>query len=183
MLTAFLQETQPRIAEAYQIHSDNPTRSKLLSRIQREIETRGVIDVLRKGVKEGPNEITLFYGTPSDQNEKAREQFLQNRFSVTRQLKYSNNEQQRALDMGIFMNGLPVATFELKNKITKQTVEDAVRQYKKDRDPREPLFRFGRCVVHFALDDSEVKMCTHLMGDASWFLPFNRGYNNGGEIR
>jgi len=81
--------------------------------------------------------------------------------------------------MAIFINGLPVITFELKNKITKQTVEDAVQQYKRDREARELLFQFGRCMVHFAVDDHEVRMCTHLKDKASWFLPFNKGFNDG----
>jgi type I restriction enzyme, R subunit len=103
----------------------------------------------------------------------------QNRFSITRQLGYSSDETRRALDLCLFINGLPIATFELKNSLTKQTVEDAVEQYRRDRDPREKLFEFGRCVVHFALDDSEVRMCTELRGKASWFLPFNKGVNDG----
>ena len=103
----------------------------------------------------------------------------QNRFTVTRQLRYSNNETQRALDIALFINGLPVFTFELKNSLTKQTVDDAVWQYKKDRNPREKLFEFGRCVTHFAVDEHEVRFCTHLQGKASWFLPFNRGWNDG----
>ena len=74
------------------------------------------------------------------------------------------DETRRALDLCLFINGLPIATFELKNSLTKQTVEDAVEQYKRDRDPRERLFEFGRCVVHFAVDDSEVRMCTELAG-------------------
>ena len=109
----------------------------------------------------------------------AAERYAQNRFSVTRQLRYSRDETQRALDLGLFINGLPVATFELKNSLTKQTVEDAVQQYKRDRDPREKLFEFGRCVVHFAVDESEVRFCTHLKGKGSWFLPFNQGWNDG----
>ena len=88
----------------------------------------------------------------------------QNRFSITRQLAYSMDETRRALDLCLFINGLPIATFELKNSLTKQTVEDAVEQYRRDRDPRERLFEFGRCVVHFAVDDSEVQMCTELQG-------------------
>ena len=79
----------------------------------------------------------------------------------------------------MFINGLPIATFELKNSFTKQTVEDAVEQYKRDRDSRERLFGFGRCVVHFAVDGSEGQMCTELKGKGSWFLPFNKGYNDG----
>jgi len=89
------------------------------------------------------------------------------------------DETRRALDLCLFINGLPIATFELKNSLTKQTVEDAVQQYRRDRDPRERLFEFGRCVVHFAVDDSEVRMCTELRGKASWFLPFNKGYHDG----
>ncbi len=123
--------------------------------------------------------IDLFYGTPSPGNPKAAERFAANRFSVTRQLRYSRDETQRALDLGLFINGLPVATFELKNSLTKQTVADAVEQYKRDRDPREKLFEFGRCVAHFAVDDHEVRFCTHLKGKASWFLPFNQGWNDG----
>ena len=84
-----------------------------------------------------------------------------------------------ALDIGLFINGLPVFTFELKNNLTKQTVDDAVWQYKKDRNPREKLFEFGRCVAHFALDEGEIRFCTHVKGKASWFLPFNRGWNDG----
>jgi type I restriction enzyme R subunit len=89
------------------------------------------------------------------------------------------DETRRALDLCLFINGLPIATFELKNSLTKQTVEDAVEQYKRDRDPRERLFEFGRCVVHFAVDDSEVRMCTELKGKGSWFLPFDKGHNDG----
>jgi type I restriction enzyme R subunit len=85
----------------------------------------------------------------------------------------------RALDPCLFINGLPVITFELKNSLTKQTAADAEEQYKRDRDPRERLFEFGRCVVHFAVDDHEARMCTHLQGKASWFLPFNKGWNDG----
>ena len=104
---------------------------------------------------------------------------MQNRFSITRQLAYSVDETRRALDLGLFINGLPIATFELKNKLTKQTVLDAVQQYQRDRDPKELLFQFGRCVVHFAVDDHEVRFCTHLKGKGSWFLPFDKGYNDG----
>ena len=103
----------------------------------------------------------------------------QNRFSVTRQLHYSLDRTQLSLDLCLFVNGLPVATFELKNRLTKQTVDDAVEQYKRDRHPSEKLFGLGRCLAHFAVDDHEVKFCTHLRGKASWFLPFNRGWDDG----
>ena len=98
---------------------------------------------------------------------------------MTRQLRYSRDEKQLALDLCLFVNGLPVATFELKNSLTKQTVDDAIGQYKRDRNPREKLFELGRCLAHFAVDDHEVRFCTHLRGRASWFLPFNRGWDDG----
>jgi type I restriction enzyme R subunit len=178
-LRTFLSTTQPQAAEALDLEHDSPTRRKFLSRLQGEISKRGVIDVLRHGVKDGPHHIDLFFGTPSLGNEKAQGLYEANRFSVTRQLRYSRDETQRALDLCLFINGLPIATFELKNSLTKQTVEDAVEQYKRDRDPREKLFEFGRCVVHLALDDHEVQFCTHLKGKSSWFLPFNQGWNDG----
>jgi type I restriction enzyme R subunit len=178
-LLALLGATQPKILESLGITEDGPRRLQFLNRIQGEIAKRGVIDVLRNGIKHGPISVDLFYGTPSLRNKKAVEQFAANRFSVTRQLQYSKDETRLALDLCIFINGLPVATFELKNRLTKQTVADAVQQYKRDRDPRELLFQFGRCVVHFAVDDQEVNFCTHLTGADSWFLPFNKGFNDG----
>lgn len=178
-LAAFLWETQPTVAESLALGEDGPTRRKFLARLQGEITKRGTIDVLRDGIKHGPVTLDLFYGTPSPGNAKAAEGYAANRFSVTRQLRYSRDETRLALDLGLFINGLPVATFELKNSLTKQTVEDAVQQYKRDRDPREKLFELGRCVAHFAVDEHEVRFCTHLKGKASWFLPFNQGWNDG----
>jgi len=183
-LFAFLRVTQPeafkKLAMADANDPKDINRLKFLGRISAEIGKRGVIDVLRKGIEHHPaGHFDLFYGTPSEGNAKAQALHAQNRFSITRQLAYSNDETRRSLDLGLFINGLPIATFELKNSLTKQTVEDAVEQYRRDRDPREKLFEFGRCVVHFAVDDSEVKMCTELKGKGSWFLPFNKGYHDG----
>lgn len=178
-LGAFVTVTQEGALGYLDLSHDTPTRRKFLARLQGEITKRGVIDVLRNGIKHGPVNLDLFYGTPTPGNAKAAERFAANRFSITRQLRYSRDETQLALDMCIFINGLPVATFELKNNLTKQTVDDAVEQYCRDRDPRELLFQFGRCVVHFAVDDQEVRMCTALKGKASWFLPFNLGWNDG----
>lgn len=178
-LSAFLKATQPEQAGRLDLDNDSPVRHKFLARLQGEITKRGTIDVLREGIKHGPIHSDLFYGTPSPGNPLAIERNAKNRFSVTRQLRYSEDETQLALDLGLFINGLPVFTFELKNSLTKQTVEDAMVQYKRDRDPRELLFRFGRCVAHFAVDDSEVRFCTCLQGKDSWFLPFNQGWNDG----
>ena len=178
-LRAFLEDTQPEVAATLDLGGDSNTRRQFLARLQGEINKRGTIEVLRNGVNHGPNHITAMYGSPSEQNPTAREQYARNRFSVTRQLRYSRDNTQLALDLCLFINGLPVATFELKNSLTKQTVADAVEQYKKDRDPREPLFALGRCLVHFALDEHEVEFCTELKGKASWFLPFNKGWDDG----
>ena len=178
-LLAFLKATQMKTVEALGIGEAGPKRVQFLHRLQGEVAKRGVIDVLRNGLKHGPASVELFYGTPTPGNAKAEELFAANIFSVTRQLHYSKDETKLSLDVGLFINGLPIATFELKNSLTKQTVEDAVEQYKRDRDPNELLFQFGRCVVHFAVDDHEVRMCTQLKGKASWFLPFNKGWNDG----
>jgi type I restriction enzyme R subunit len=182
-LFAFLQATQPDTFAKLNIgnyrDAKNITRQKFLARISSEIGKRGVIDVLRNGIADGPLRFEMFYGTPSPGNAKATELFAKNRFSITRQVRYSQDETRRSLDLVAFVNGLPVITFELKNSLTKQTVEDAVEQYRRDRDPKEKLFGFGRCVVHFAVDDAEVRMCTELKGKASWFLPLNKGWNDG----
>ncbi len=182
-LFAFLQAAQPEAFKKLKLgeytDKNNANRLKFLARLSGEVGKRGVIDVLRKGVDHGPLHFDLFYGTPSPGNEKAAALHAQNRFSITRQLAYSVDETRRALDLCLFINGLPFATFELKNNLTKQTVEDAVEQYRRDRDPRETLFAFGRCAVHFAVDDAQVRMCTELKSKASWFLPLNKGWNDG----
>lgn len=187
-LCTFLSTTQPdeyaKLGIGDYRDSKGMARQKFLARLQGEITRRGVIEVLRKGIKHGPLSFELFYATPSAENAKAVARHAGNRFSITRQLHYSREQSKRSLDLCAFVNGLPLITFELKNSLTKQTVDDAVEQYKRDRDPRETLFAFGRCVVHFAVDDSEVRMCTALKGNKgmakdSWFLPFNQGWNDG----
>jgi len=187
-LFTFLIATQPeewaKLGIADYKDKQGMARQKFLARLQGEITRRGVIEVLRKGIKHGALSFDLFYGKPSADNKKAVARHAQNRFSITRQLHFSREQTKRSLDLCAFINGLPLITFELKNSLTKQTVEDAVEQYKRDRDPRETLFQFGRCLVHFAVDDHEVMMCTALKGTKgmakdSWFLPFNIGWNDG----
>ena len=177
-LSSFLKATQPETADDLSLDSDTPTRRQFLGRLKAEIGSRGIIDALRNGVRHRQHDITLFYASPSPGNESAAFLYQQNRFSVTRQLRYSNRQKNLSLDLVLFMNGLPIATFELKNSLTKQTVADAVQQYKRDRSPREDLFKEGRCAVHFAVDDHEVRFCTKLDGDKSVFLPFNKGRND-----
>lgn len=176
---AFIAATQSQLLEVLDLDEKSPTRRKFLDRLQGEITKQGVIHVLRHGLKHGAHHIDPFYPTPTPGNTKAEERYAANRFTITRQLRYSQDETKLALDFAIFINGLPVATFELKNSLTKQTVADAVEQYKRDRDPRELIFQFGRCMVHFAIDDAEVRFCTDLKGKASWFLPFDQGWNDG----
>lgn len=179
-LLSFLVDTQKKVVESLHLEEEGVNRTQFLHRLQGEIAKRGIVDVLRNGIKYNEfNNVELFYGTPSEENKKAKELYKKNIFSVTQQLHFSKDETQLSLDIAIFINGLPIATFELKNTLTKQTVWDAILQYKRDRDPKELLFQFGRCVVHFAVDDHEVWMCTHLKGKHSWFLPFNKGYNDG----
>ena len=178
-LLSFLQATQPIAFTALELGNEGIKRTQFLHRLQGEITKRGVVDVLRKGINHGPEHLDLYKLLPTPGNVSAAENFSKNIFSVTRQLHYSNDESQRSLDMVIFINGLPVLTFELKNSLTKQTVADAITQYQTDRNPTELLFQLGRCVAHMAVDDAEVRFCTHLTGKTSWFLPFNQGWNSG----
>src|SRR5258708_2000512 len=178
-LLAFLQAPQPTGVTTLGLAAEGIKRTQFLHRIQGEIAKRGVVDVLRKGVSHGPAHVDLYKLLPTPGNVSAAENFGKNIFSVTRQLRYSNDESQRSLDMAIFINGLPVLTFELKNSLTKQTVADAITQYQTDRNPAELLFQMGRCVAHMAVDDAEVRFCPHLTGKTSWFLPFNQGWNSG----
>ena len=178
-LTAFIEATQPALAEALSLREATATRHEFLSRLQGEITRNGVVHVLRKGVDHRQHHVDLFFPTPSPGNARAAELFAANRFTVTRQVHYSVTATGLALDLVAFVNGLPVFSFELKNNITKQTFDDAVDQYKRDRDPRELLFQFGRCIAHFALDDQQVRFCTYLKGKQSWFLPFDKGWNDG----
>lgn len=178
-LFRFLQDTQPDALEKLGIFKSALKKKQFLNRLQGEIAKRGIIDVLRNGVKIYPANLIMFYLTPTENNTKAKEMFEKNIFSVTRQLQYSMDATRLALDICLFINGLPVITFELKNQLTKRDADDAVEQYKTDRDPRELLFQFKRCMVHFAVDDARIKFCTKLDGKSSWFLPFDKGYNDG----
>ena len=145
----------------------------------KKLKSDGVIELLRKGLRYKHLRLDLFYVRPSVHNPEAAALYEKNIFSVTRQLQYSSFNPRLALDVCAFINGLPVITMELKNQLTKQNVFDAVEQYKNDRTPDEVLFSFKRCIVHFAVDDNEIRMCTELKGKKSWFLPFNKGFNNG----
>ena len=139
-LSVFLTDTQPDTASALSLDSDTPTRQQFLNRLKREVGSRGIIDVLRNGVNHRQHHVDLFYGTPSKGNALALERHRKNRFTVTRQLRYSDSRRNLALDLALFVNGLPIATAELKNSLTKQTTADAVEQYKRSRNPRDDIF-------------------------------------------
>lgn len=178
-LFRFLQATQYDELEKLGVRKSKQKYIQFLNRLSGEIAKRGIVDVLRKGVKIYPANLIMFYETPTDETTDNDKLFDKNIFSVTRQLMYSRNNATLALDFCIFINGLPVITCELKNQFTNQNVDNAVWQYKTDRDPKELLFNFKRCMVHFAVDDTRVKFCTKLSGKSSWFLPFDKGYNDG----
>lgn len=156
-LIQFLEATQPETVRKLCIGSTGTERDKFLARLSSEIRKRGVVHVLRKGFghQSVPN-VRLYYPHPSADNEVAVQNHQANRWVITRQLKYSMDEELRALDMAIFVNGLPVVTFALKSSLTKQNTRDAIKQYQRDRPASEPLFRFGVCLVHFAVDDQTV---------------------------
>lgn len=190
LLFQFLEATQPKkVAKLKQTHGSN-FRPRILYLVNRKIKDEtvinekclgGIINLLRTGITDGNTgiKLKLFYDKPfSNLNPKDAELYKKNIFSVTRQVHFSTKN-EKALDLVVFINGLPVITFELKNELTKQNVKDAIKQYKTTRDPKEELFRLARCLVHFAVDTEQVWMCTHLKGESSFFLPFNKGYNNG----
>lgn len=178
-LFRFLQDTQPKEMDKLGVFTSDTKKRQFLNRLSGEIAKRGIIDVLRNGVKVYPADLIMFYLTPTENNEQARIMYEKNIFSVTRQLRYSRDAGKLALDVCLFINGLPVITMELKNQLTKQNTEYAVRQYKEDRDFHDLLFTFKRCMVHFAVDDATIQFCTKLAGKDSWFLPFNKGYDDG----
>ena len=178
-LFRFLQDTQPKEMDKLGVFTSDTKKRQFLNRLSGEVAKRGIIDVLRNGVKVYPADLIMFYLTPTENNMQARIMYEKNIFSVTRQLRYSQDAGKLALDVCLFINGLPVITMELKNQLTKQNTENAVRQYKEDRDFHDLLFSFKRCMVHFAVDDATIQFCTKLAGKDSWFLPFNKGYNDG----
>ena len=174
----FLEATQPKELAKLK---DRPNWQRLvLERLNKKIKKDSVLAVLKKGLDIDDAHFDLLYRLPyNDLNPEVAANFEANRFSVTRQVHYSQTDTFKSVDMALFVNGLAVATLELKNPWTGQSVQNAVRQYRTDRDSKEPLFEFGRCLVHFAVDPDEAFMCAQLAGNDSNFLPFNKGFNYG----
>ena len=174
----FIQDTQPEEYQKLERQHGEDTPQKLTLRISNQIKSRGVLDVLRKGIKDRGCSFDLTYFQPSSgMNPTHKRLYNQNRFSLIRQLHYSQRN-EKSLDMTLFLNGLPLVTMELKNSLTGQTVTDAEKQYRTDRDPREPLFQFKRCLVHFAVGNEKVSMTTQLQGGKTRFFPFNKDIEN-----
>ena len=178
-LFRFLHDTQDEKLAELRIEDNEIEKKKFLDRLSKKISDDGVINIIRKGMKYKNKTVDFYMVRPSEGNQDAKESYDKNIFSVTRQLRYSNDYGRLALDVCIFLNGLPIITMELKNQITKQNHDDAIRQYMTDRTPDELLFQFKRCIVHFAVDDDEIYMCTELKKEKSFFMPFNKGNNNG----
>lgn len=180
-LFAFLEDTQEKRMRTLEKSYGPSYKKEVLKRIKMQLHKQGLVECLRKGIKDRGVTLQLAYNKPpTDMNKTLNEQYAKNRFNVARQVYYSDKH-NNSLDMVLFLNGLPIVVMELKNPLTNQTVEDAMKQLKKDRDPREQLFKFNeRVAVYFAVDPDEVFMTTKLDKEKTYFLPFNKG-NNGGK--
>lgn len=175
----FLEKTQAKELAKLQVSSD--WKLKILERFDRKIKKDGVLKLIKKGLEVDNAYFTLFYETPSASSAQSiRDNFEANQFSITRQVRYSSVNTGEEIDMVLFVNGIPLATIELKNPWTGQTAAvQGIKQYKFTRDSSQPLLQFGRCLVHFAVDTDEVYMTTKLQGKDTFFLPFNKGANFG----
>ena len=175
-VVAFIRETQPKEwGKLEALHGDR-TGEQVLGDLCKWMDTHGALATLRHGFKcYGRTVHAAYFKAAHELNPELEARYAANRLGLTRQLHFSPRS-EKSLDVTLSLNGIPVATLELKNPLTGQRVEDARRQYKQDRDPREPIFEFKRrTLVHFAVDTESVLMTTRLAGTATLFLPFNRG--------
>jgi len=177
-LIEFIKNTQRKVYDKLVDQYGPETDQKLILRLYNEVSTRGVIDCLRKGIKDRGCHFSLVYFEPkSGLNPEHQLLYQKNRFTVIRQVHYSTKN-ENSLDMVLFVNGLPIVTMELKNQLTGQTISDSEKQYRFDRDPNESLFQFKRVIVHFCCDNDKVSMTTRLSGSKTKFLPYNKGIEN-----
>lgn len=174
----FILSTQKKKAENTACFASEMSERRFFTELNKQLATRGITDVLRKGFRYISELFDMYYPLPSELNPTAQEMYAKNIFCVTRQLFYSKDN-SNSIDVMVSLNGMPVITIELKNHYTGQTVENAIKQYQTDRDANDPLLAPKRCAVHFAVDDDDIRMCTWLSGKSSWFLPFNKGVNGG----
>ena len=179
---AFIQTTQPETWARLERMLGEKVTSQLLHDLCQWMDREGVLKTVRHGFKcYGRTVRIAYFKAAHGLNPALEERYAANRVAITRQLHYSERTPMKSLDMVIALNGVPLATIELKNPLTGQTVEDAKQQYRDDRDQREPIFLFKqRTLVHFAVDTEEVWMTTRLAGNATHFLPFNKGDEEGG---
>ena len=178
---AFIRATQPKVwAKLQALHGDNTTK-QVLTDLCKWMDAYGSLHTLRHGFKcYGRTLRIAYFKAAHGLNPDLEARYAANRTGITRQLHYSERRRGRSLDITLSLNGVPVATIELKNPLTGQTVEQAKQQYCQDRDPREPIFEFKRrALVHFAADSDQVWMTTRLAGNATHFLPFNKGQGSG----
>lgn len=175
----FLESTQAD--ELEKLKRDSSYKLKVMQRLDKMIKKYGILKILKKGLDVEDAHFTLFYVAPlSSSGEEIKKRFNSNQFSVTRQVTHSTINPLLEIDMVIFINGLPIITMELKNQWTGQNARfHGIKQYKEDRDPKEPLLNFARCIVHFTIDTDEAYMTTKLDGAKTFFLPFNKGNNHG----
>jgi type I restriction enzyme R subunit len=177
---AFIHETQPaEWAKLEALHGDK-TREQILGDLCKWMDANGSLATLRHGFKcYGRTLHAAYFKAAHELNPELEARYAANRLGLTRQLHFSPRS-EKSLDVTLSLNGIPVATVELKNPLTNQTVREARWQYKHDRDPREPIFEFKRrTLVHFAVDTETVLMTSRLAGDATHFLPFNKGCDGG----
>lgn len=176
----FIQATQPHEWELLSRRHGPMVEANFLRRLDNELKRRGMLDVLRHGIDDTGVSFKMSYFKPgSTMNKTAMDLYDKNRLMITRQVHYSLDN-ENSLDTVLFLNGLPIITIELKNPLTGQTYENAINQYKNDRNPREKIFAFKqRALVHFTVDTDEIYMTTELKKQDTFFLPFNRGYENG----
>lgn len=176
---SFLESTQKEELEKLQKQSD--WKLKILNRYDRLVKKYGILHLLKKGLQVDDANFTLFYQLPlASSSQTIKDRFEQNRFSITRQLRYSIDNPREEIDLVLFINGLPIVTMELKNHWTGQNARvHGQHQYKTQRDTNQPLLNFARCVVHFAVDTDEAYMTTKLDGKNTFFLPFNKGNKHG----
>ncbi len=171
----FLLATQAKEWEKLRQHHGLEVKERFLGRLSREIGRRGSLDVLRSGIKDSGCRFHLAYFRPaSGLNQQSQRLYAANLFSVVRQLRFSQKDEQ-SLDLAILLNGIPIFTAEIKNPLNGQNVQDAITQYRNDRDPRQPLFAHRRCLAHFAVDPELVFVTTRLAGIKTRFLPLNQG--------
>ena len=176
-LRAFLESTQPEAwARLVALHGGEAGAvAKFSRRLASELTERGVVDVLRKGVKDLGVKVDLAYFAPAHElSAELGKLYAANRLTVTRQVKMSESSVDDSIDLIFFLNGIPVATAELKSQTAGQNVKDAIKQYRFDRKPSDLIFRY-RSLVNFAVDEDNVFMATQLKGANTVFQPFNQG--------